>query len=161
MVLGAAAGGLMSLGLALPTGWMFGYGYGHGVRSGYNAYKPSKNQAVNDLHLSSNPVQGAQGAGLLSAEHMIQQQMEKSPLGLTNDPSITAMSEQVENVTPAPPQMQEKFYDSKDGTLSLPKSAIYSRAHAHGIDDKRYAFKLFVNRQYPFNRTYKTNIRRR
>lgn len=65
-------GALASLGLALPTGMAFGYGYGYGVRQGYHAFKPSKSDVTKQLHLSPNPVTGATGAGLLSAEHMHQ-----------------------------------------------------------------------------------------
>lgn len=148
MVLGAAAGGLMSLGLALPTGWMFGYGYGHGVRSGYNAYKPSKNSAVNQLHLSSNPVQGAQGAGLLSAEHMMAQQ-EKSPmlqsLGATTEPSVANASSVVSNPN------DKWVYSNVGGAPRLRKSQLRSHEDyvayvKHGINPK--TGRVFPSVQY-------------
>lgn len=78
MVLGA----FLSLASALPTGWMFGYGYGHGVRSGYNAYRPSKNARTNELHKSLNPITGSQGAGMLSAEEMVASKALSSGTGL-------------------------------------------------------------------------------
>lgn len=70
----AGIGALASLGLALPTGLAFGYGYGYGVRQGYHAFRPSKSSVTKDLHLSANPIEGAKGAGMLSAEEMTSKQ---------------------------------------------------------------------------------------
>ena len=72
--------GLSQLALAGPTGFAFGYGYGNGVRHGYNSYKPSKNKVTNQLHLSANPITGSKGAGLLSAEEMMDKRLGNAPL---------------------------------------------------------------------------------
>lgn len=94
MVIGIGA--LASLGLAMPTGLAFGYGYGYGVRSGYNAWKPSKNDAVNQLHMSPNPVEGAMGAGLKSAEEVTGNQVKQLPIkGLTDNPSLAKSADTV------------------------------------------------------------------
>lgn len=92
MVLGIGA--LASLGLALPTGMAFGYGYGYGVRAGYNAYKKPSSE-VEKLKLSPNPVTGALGAGLQSAEERTGQvagiPVMKTPEGtISQEPSIVA-----------------------------------------------------------------------
>ena len=81
-------GALTSIGAALPTGWLFGFGYGHGVRTGYNSFKPSKNQITNQLHTSPNPLQGSLGMGMHSAEEMTGAQSQKLPVqGLTDTPT--------------------------------------------------------------------------
>lgn len=100
------AGSLVSLGLALPTGMAFGYGYGYGVRAGYHAFKPSQNSDVTKLHLSPNPVEGATGAGLFSAEEMTGHSIPS--LGLTDEPSLT---QQVSKVVDTNPQQKQAPID--------------------------------------------------
>lgn len=83
-------GALASLGLALPTGMMFGYGYGYGVRAGYSAFK-KPSEEVQKLKLSSDPVQGALGAGLQSAEERTGVALSggiPKQMGMTTEPSI-------------------------------------------------------------------------
>lgn len=82
-------GALASLGLALPTGLAFGYGYGYGVRAGYNAYKQPSSE-VQKLKLSPNPITGALGAGLQSAEERTGTVVAGIPV--TDEPSLAAES---------------------------------------------------------------------
>lgn len=153
MVLGfATLAGRAGLGMltGFGSGLGMGIGYGYGVRLGYNMYSPSKNKTTNQLHTSLNPLEGSVGAGLLTAEEVTDKQASRA--GLTTPEQLVP-----EVQTPHTEDVQykhEKFYDSKDGSLSLPKSAIYSKARSVGITDKRDAFRRFANREYPFNNMY-------
>jgi hypothetical protein len=82
MVFGALAGGALGVGLAFPTGLLFGQGYGLGVRQGYNSYRPSQSSRTNELHTSLNPMEGSFGAGMLSAEEMVGKKALNSGTGL-------------------------------------------------------------------------------
>lgn len=120
MVLGMLAGGLAGLALAGPTGLAFGYGYGYGVRQGYSAFKPPSKTA-NDLKLSANPVTGAAGAGLQSAEEHTD---VKTPVGtLTPEPSLIAESAKMSEM--ANPQETYKaggYYTAPNGKIRLKSS---------------------------------------
>lgn len=94
MVLTSLIGAGLGTALAYPTGFLFGYGYGSGVRHGYNSYKPSENPNINKLHTSPNPLDGALGAGALSAEERTSQVSKQIGLPMTNDPSLTVNANQ-------------------------------------------------------------------
>lgn len=122
MVLGIGA--LASLGLALPTGMAFGYGYGYGVRAGYNAYKQPSSE-VRKLKLSANPVTGALGAGLQSAEErtgvVAGVPVMKTPEGITGqEPSLAASAAQL--TTDKKQWTQPDLIYNKAGTYSIKRS---------------------------------------
>lgn len=151
MVLGFGA--LASLGLALPTGMAFGYGYGYGVRAGYSAFKKPSDE-VNKLKLSADPVKGALGAGLQSAEERTGAQIKKVPnLDLSNEQSASSDVEKI--MTPK----QERRFVGKGG-WTMTKSQMYQKALSHGISDKREVFRRFMKGEYPFNRS-SGNVRSR
>lgn len=133
-------GALASLGLALPTGLAFGYGYGYGVRAGYNAYKQPSSE-VQKLKLSPNPVTGALGAGLQSAEERTGVTVAGLP-PMTSEPSLTAESTKLEEDTSQPEKM---LHSPLPGILPRPRSSF-----------KDYSdYKAFVNGDEP----YKTQSR--
>lgn len=108
------AGGLLGLGLALPTGLAFGFGYGYGVRQGYHSFSPSKSPATRNLYQQPDPIKGALGQGLLSAE-----ERTKAPLGISEPPSIGAQKSKVDSVLTGQggyhlPPTRERLY-SKSG----------------------------------------------
>lgn len=142
MVLGLAAmaGGVAT---ALPMGWLFGYGYGHGVRTGYHDFKPSQNPKTTSLHKSLNPLTGSMGAGMLSAEEITKSQAVKAGM---NTP---------EQITPEVTQTQGGYwqktphYESKDGR-KITKTELNSIAAKHKLS-KREAYHRFIKQMYPFN----------
>lgn len=132
-------GALASLGLALPTGLAFGYGYGYGVRAGYNAYKQPSDE-VKKLKLSANPVTGALGAGLQSAEERTGVTVAGIPM--TSEPPLASESTKLEEDTSQPVKM---LHSPLPGILPRPKSSF-----------KDYSdYKAFVNGDEP----YKTQSR--
>lgn len=140
-------GGLASLGLALPTGLAFGWGYGYGVRMGYSAFKPSKNNSVESLRLSANPVDQAKGAGLFSAEEITGHSLPE--FGATDDPSLKR-----ENSKILDPSTQNQMIDmNKVRSQENPYSdqhlihSPYSRREIPFEDFKtRRDFQLFVKK---------------
>lgn len=131
-------GALASLGLALPTGMAFGYGYGYGVRAGYNAYKQPSHE-VQKLKLSPNPVTGALGAGLQSAE----ERTGTSIQGLTlDDPAI--QPEKSKLVT------DREYLTNKKTNQSLPVETIVNLGKKHGLSELE-SRKKFGRGEYPFN----------
>lgn len=126
----ALAGGLASLGLALPQGLAFGYGYGYGVRAGYHAYKPSQSSVTKQLHLSSNPIQGAQGAGLLSAE-----EMTGVPMGMTNEPSLKRES--------------SKMVEPTTNSSMIDMNQV--RATTNPYSDQHLIHSPYSNKEIPFS----------
>lgn len=140
MVLGIGA--LASLGLALPTGMAFGYGYGYGVRAGYSAFKEPSSE-VQKLKLSANPVTGALGAGLQSAEERTNVPILGTiPKNETPEPSITAQSQKLTTDKP-------EYVWNRDQTLHWPKTRIYEIGRKHGFSE-RESFKKYINGEYPF-----------
>lgn len=170
----AGIGALASLGLALPTGLAFGYGYGYGVRQGYHAFRPSKSSVTRDLHLSPNPVKGAHGAGLLSAEEMTSRQSEKvqPPLNVPPPPQQTARTIS-DSMSPKPIKRaktghkyesnEERYTGRKDywhryeaGAIvdSIPKDLARSIWRKHNMKgDDRAIRTAYIKRRYPFNST--------
>lgn len=146
--LAAMAGGVAT---ALPMGWLFGYGYGHGVRSGYHAFKP--NEKVQSKHLSLNPLEGSHGAGMYSADEIMAQRNPKA--GLATPDQVTPQVEQ-------PSQgywERTPHYESKDGR-KITKAELNSIATKHNISP-REAHRRFAKQEYPFNpKGYKQGRRR-
>lgn len=142
MVLGFGA--LASLGLALPTGLAFGYGYGYGVRQGYSAFKPP-GKTANNLKLSANPVTGALGAGLQSAE----ERTGVKNLGISTiqgEPDNTSISQSSDKlVTTGTPQERE-WISNKDGSEHI------TRAQKNEMSREEYK-RWFHKTSYTSRRT--------
>lgn len=111
-------GALASLGLALPTGLAFGYGYGYGVRAGYSAFRPPS-KPVNELKLSADPVQGALGAGLQSAEERTSVPVMAAGVPMTTEPSIANEASKTVDESPW-------VYSQKEGVPRVRKSQLRS-----------------------------------
>lgn len=143
MVLGIGA--LASLGLALPTGLAFGYGYGYGVRQGYSAFKPPSKTA-DGLKMSANPVTGALGAGLQSAE---ERTGYKTPIGtLTDEPSLVHEAQKTVSATASNQTLDRDIISSKSGKYSI------TRAQKDTMN--REEFRAWYNEesQVPSRQTY-------
>lgn len=152
MVIGMLGGSALSLGLALPTGWMFGYGYGHGVRSGYHAFRPSKNKATRDLHLSMNPVTGAGGAGLLSAEEMTQRQAPKLPIPMSGIPAVGAQKTKLDNSVRPKHTMENRLWN-RAGTKAIQRYQRYEMSRSY--------YKRWYEGDFHWGERTKTSYRRR
>lgn len=157
----AGIGALMQLGLALPTGLAFGYGYGYGVRAGYHSYRPSASQQTKDLHLSANPIQGATGAGLLSAEERTQQQAPSLPIPLNANPE-SPIKRAHDMVTPNTGYKNvERFKDTrffrKEGGAvvdQITQERAFSIMRKHGLPpNPRDTRRRYIKGLYPFNTT--------
>lgn len=104
----------MGLGIGTATlgGLGMGYGYGLGVRMGYNAYKPSKRQAVNDMVVSPNPITAGTGMGL----HVAEQRFPETATG----------TQATDTPTPEITQGTPRMIKSKVSSLELPISRFSS-----------------------------------
>lgn len=131
MVVGATA--LIGAGLALPTGLMFGYGYGYGVRAGYSAFKKPSDE-VQKLKLSPDPVTGALGAGLQSAEER------------TKIPVLGSVSRQTTD-TPSLSAEQRKL-ETQQGDWRHNKIGLYRDVSKM----TREQYQAFIRAEYPYNR---------
>lgn len=142
MALGLAAlgGQLLS---ALPMGWLFGFGYGHGVRTGYNSYKPSDKQSINTKHLSINPLEGSYGAGMLSADEITKARATKSGMN-----TVDQVTPEVEPNAGGGYWERTPHYEARDGR-KITKSQLNSIASKHKMS-KREAYQRFVRQEYPF-----------
>lgn len=143
MVLGLAAmaGGVAT---ALPMGWLFGYGYGHGVRTGYHDFKPSQNPKTTSLHKSLNPLTGSMGAGMLSAEEITKSQASKA--GMQTPEMATP---EVNPNAGGGYWDKTPHYESPDGRR-ITKTELSSIASKHELS-KREAYHRFIKQKYPFN----------
>lgn len=154
MVIGIATG-LVGLGLALPTGMAFGYGYGYGVRAGYNAYKQPSSE-VQKLKLSADPVQGALGAGLQSAEERTGVQLSSGvpkQLGMTDEPSLANQAA----IAQAP---QERMISSPlPGIAPVPRSSLKSHedyvAFVKGLEPWKSKSRKYMARHRTFRKMHK------
>lgn len=148
MVVGLGIGALASVGLALPTGALFGYGYGYGVRAGYHSFKPSKSDITKDLHLSPNPMSGAQGAGLLSSE-----ERTGSPLGLSDQINSLAEASKIEDS----PGATKMVHSPLPGITARPKSSFKSHedytAFVKGLEP-------YKSQSVKYMAKHRTNVKR-
>lgn len=146
MVLGfATLAGRAGLGMltGLGSGLGMGIGYGYGVRLGYNMFKPAKNQKVNALHTSLNPIEGSIGAGMLTAEEVVGRQSQEPTFSLKD---VAQGKPEVEQ-----PQ-QKKYYDNPNG-LYYTKDMIYRTGAKHGMT-KRESWRAYAKGKYPFVSSY-------
>lgn len=147
MVIGLA--GMAAAGIAaLPTGLGFGYGYGYGVRMGYHAFKVPKKQETG-LHLSPDPIQGAMGAGLHSAdEHVQTPGKEGLTTELPSTPGLISASSVPETQSTS---TNEQERHTNDAGWSLTKEMIFSKGKKHNLTP-RESWRAFVKSKYPFNK---------
>lgn len=152
-------GALASLGLALPTGMAFGYGYGYGVRAGYSDYK-KPSSPVQELKLSPNPVTGALGAGLQSAEERtnvpVLGNIPNTNQGIPAEPSQTLESSKLTTDDPwvyskvgGIPRIRKSQLRTHEDYVNYVKRGIFPDGSGAGYATKaRLYFKKTLNRRH-------------
>ena len=141
------------------------------MRQGYHAFKPSKSNVTRDLHLSPNPVKGAHGAGLLSAEEMTSKQTKaiQPIVPVSEPPTPKQQAKKIESAvsTPKKPSTNQSYLKSpsylrehfvrKEACAvvqAINKKEAFQRAYSAGIKDlsERNVRRLFIKQLFPFNK---------